>query len=207
MNRTIDEPPEPEPKEAASEGCVTIGVVKASAALRPASPLSRAIRARLLQRMMTDCAEQSRDIAVAVNVPREVCDGRAMDPTHACAGRDERSARQEPLLLPFRFRASVLTFYFYQTYVRGTPTLLKPLNTFQEAKARPSNEEKSGIIANPNEFGRGVRAVWQFKCTVELCAEFKKVFEHFCDCSRSAGIAIGFPFRLPPYVLSTIITN
>lgn len=57
MNRTIDEP---DPREwevrAANEGCVTIGVVKASAALRPASPLSRAIRARLLQRMMTVCA-------------------------------------------------------------------------------------------------------------------------------------------------------
>ena len=142
MNRTIDEPPEPEPKEAASEGCVTIGVVKASAALRPASPLSRAIRARLLQRMMTDCAEQSRDIVVAVNVPREVCDGRAMDPTHACAGRDERSARQEPLLLPFRFRASVLDFLLLSNICPGTPHPSETPEHFPRSQGTPKQRRK-----------------------------------------------------------------
>lgn len=78
MNRTIDEPDARELELRAAS------VVKASAALRPESSLSRAIRARLLQRMVTVWARQSRVLPwLAMNIPS--IDGRAMDGHHAAA--------------------------------------------------------------------------------------------------------------------------
>ena len=74
MNRTIDEPDARELELRAAS------VVKASAALRPESSLSRAIRARLLQRMVTVWARQSRGVAVTGNeytFNRWPCNGRA----------------------------------------------------------------------------------------------------------------------------------